>query len=189
MTTQTRTRTIDLSSAAGIRWQFQPEGGDGGDIRTPAGGWRTQGHTCDAGIYRAEIPIPAEAADHVVRVASAAVNFGAEVFVQLDSGCSLKVAEPVTGRVDRVLLAVVNTGDKQVDAVLDIDLAKLNLTPRSPWQEVVRVRDFPPGMTDRNSTMPVVWNDAPITLDFYARQLTIKALQPKTMRLIGIRRY
>jgi hypothetical protein len=88
---------INLASASGIRWQFCPENGAWGEIQVPAGGWRTQGHSCDAGTYRAEIPIPEAAAGQVVRVAFAAVNFGAEVFAGPDADHLMRVAEHLNG--------------------------------------------------------------------------------------------
>ena len=57
----------DISTAAGISWQFQPEGGAAQAITVPGGGWRAQGLTCDAGTYRATIPIPQSAKGQVVR--------------------------------------------------------------------------------------------------------------------------
>jgi len=82
---------------------------------------------------------------------------------------------------DRVLLAVANTGDKRVDAALIVDLDKLNLTPRLPWQEFIRVRDFSSDMLANNRP--------PTELDFHARTLKVNVLEPRTVRLIGIRRY
>jgi hypothetical protein len=82
----------DLSTAAGTKWEFKPEGGSWGDIDAPAGGWRKQGHKCDAGTYRAWITIPSDVEGKVVRVAFAAVNFGAEVFAGKDEAGLVKVA-------------------------------------------------------------------------------------------------
>jgi hypothetical protein len=91
------TQSLDLSSFSGLHWQFQPERGDWGSIQVPAGGWRAQGHSCDAGTYRVDIPIPASAVGQVVRVAFAAVNFGAEVFAGPDESHLVKVAEHLNG--------------------------------------------------------------------------------------------
>jgi hypothetical protein len=90
-------RNIDLSSAAGISWRFQPDDGEWHAIQVPAGGWRAQGFTCDAGRYHAEIPIPADATGQVVRVAFDAVNFGAEVFVGSDEAHLTHVASHLNG--------------------------------------------------------------------------------------------
>ncbi len=90
-------KKVDISSKAGIQWQFHPEGGDWNEIQVPAGGWRTQGHACDAGTYRAEIPVPADASGQVVRVAFAAVNFGAEVFAGPDEAHLTLVTEHLNG--------------------------------------------------------------------------------------------
>lgn len=87
----------DVSSAAGIAWEFQPEGGGWQPIQVPAGGWRTQGYTCDAGTYRAWLPIPAAAAGHVIRLAFAAVNFGAEVAAGPDAAHLTSVTSHING--------------------------------------------------------------------------------------------
>ena len=89
--------TIDISSAAGIAWEFKPEGGTWQPIQVPAGGWRAQGYSCDAGTYRTMLPIPAEAAGQLVRVDFAAVNFGAEVFAGPDEARLTRVAAHVNG--------------------------------------------------------------------------------------------
>lgn len=91
------TTTLDLSSAAGIKWDFKPEGGDWKSIAVPAGGWRAQGYTCDAGTYRARIPIPANAQGRLVRLAFAAVNFGADVYVGTDEAHLTKIASHIDG--------------------------------------------------------------------------------------------
>lgn len=91
------TLITDLSSASGIKWQFQPEGGAWGDIVVPAGGWRAQGHVCDAGTYRTQLSIPAAAKGKAVRVTFAAVNFGVEVFAGKDEKHLVKVAEHLSG--------------------------------------------------------------------------------------------
>jgi len=94
---QERGAQIDISSAAGIKWEFRPEGGTWQPIQVPAGGWRTQGYTCDAGTYRTTLLIPPEARGRVVRVAFSAVNFGAEVFAGADETRLIRVAEHVNG--------------------------------------------------------------------------------------------
>ena len=87
----------DVSSRAEVRWEFRPVGGDWKTIEVPGGGWRAQGYTCDAGTYRARLPIPASARGHTVRVAFAAVNFGAEVFVGRDEAHLEEVAAHLNG--------------------------------------------------------------------------------------------
>ena len=52
------TSITDLSSATGAAWEFKPEGGVWKAIQVPAGGWRTQGYTCDAGTYRTTLTLP-----------------------------------------------------------------------------------------------------------------------------------
>lgn len=91
------TTVINLDSASGFAWHFCPENGTWGAIQVPAGGWRAQGHSCDAGTYRVEIPIPQEAAAQVVHIAFAAVNFGAEVFAGPDEAHLTKVTEHLNG--------------------------------------------------------------------------------------------
>ncbi|MGD0089189.1 MAG: glycoside hydrolase domain-containing protein [Planctomycetota bacterium] len=79
---------------------------------------------------------------------------------------------------DRVLLVVANmNAAKAKDVKLDIDLGALGLVPKLPWQEFVRVRTFAPEKTP------------PATLDFYERKLNIPKLEPKTVRLVGVRLY
>ena len=87
----------DLSSAAGVTWEFQPEGGAWAKIAVPAGGWRAQGLTCDAGTYRATVPIPLAAQGHLVRIAFDAVNFGADVSAGPDEAHLTPVASHVNG--------------------------------------------------------------------------------------------
>ena len=91
------TLTRDLATQAGVRWEFRPEGGEWKAMDVPAGGWRAQGYTCDAGTYRATIPIPTEARGRLVRVAFAAVNFGAEVSAGPDATHLEKVASHLNG--------------------------------------------------------------------------------------------
>ncbi|MGA2620043.1 MAG: glycoside hydrolase domain-containing protein [Thermoguttaceae bacterium] len=79
---------------------------------------------------------------------------------------------------DRVLLAVVNPDDRPKDAEIQVDLDALGLTPKLVWQEFVGVRDF---VKDEK--------DPAATLDFYGRKLEIKALRPRSARLVGIRKY
>jgi len=91
------TMITDISSATGVKWEFKPEGGEWKLIQVPAGGWRTQGYTCDAGTYRARISIPREAEGRLVRLAFAAVNFGAEVSAGPDDAHLALVASHVNG--------------------------------------------------------------------------------------------
>ncbi len=91
------TQVTDISSRAGGKWEFRPESGSWKAINVPAGGWRTQGYTCDAGTYRTSILIPAGARGKVVRLAFAAVNFGAEISVGPDANHLNLVATHVNG--------------------------------------------------------------------------------------------
>jgi len=75
---------------------------------------------------------------------------------------------------DRVLFAVTHTGAKEQPVTIDVDLDKLGLVPKLPWQEFIRVRDFDGGKS---------------TLDFYGRKLSLGNLKPGQVRLVGIRRY
>ncbi|HEY3325021.1 MAG TPA: glycoside hydrolase domain-containing protein [Planctomycetota bacterium] len=79
--------------------------------------------------------------------------------------------------VDRVLLFVETKAEKTKDVTLSIDLDALGLLPKLPWQEFVRVRTFGPPKIPEAS------------LDFYARKLIIPKLDPRSVRLIGVRRY
>ncbi len=81
---------------------------------------------------------------------------------------------------DRVMLGVFNYDRKQSkDVTLQINLDALNLTPQLPWQEFLGVRDL--WKADRMAPNA--------TLDFANHTLTVRGLQPHTIRLIGIRRY
>jgi len=80
---------------------------------------------------------------------------------------------------DRVALLVFNNDRKNArDAVVQVDLDKLQLVPKLPWQEFVGVRDL-----DKAGKEP------PSRLDFHKRQLTVPGLLPHTGRLVGIRLY
>ena len=91
------TQHIDLSTGAGIAWQFQPEGGDWQSISVPAGGWRAQGLTCDAGTYRTTIQVPASAAGQDVELNFSAINFGADILVGPNSDSLVKVTSHIDG--------------------------------------------------------------------------------------------
>lgn len=86
-----------MSSAPGVKWEFRPEGGSWGAINVPEGGWRKQGHKCDAGTYRTTFTLPDSVEGKVVRVAFAAVNFGAEVYAGRDESSLVKVASHLNG--------------------------------------------------------------------------------------------
>jgi Glycosyl hydrolases family 2, TIM barrel domain/Ricin-type beta-trefoil lectin domain-like/Glycosyl hydrolases family 2 len=105
--------TQDLSSAAGISWSIRPEGDNGWHpIQVPAGGWRTQGHTCDAADYRATVRIPAAVRDQFVQLHFEAVNFGCEVYAG-EPGSTLRLAgEHVNGWMpfDVSLTGIANPG-------------------------------------------------------------------------------
>lgn len=75
---------------------------------------------------------------------------------------------------DRVLLAVTNSGEQDIPVTVGIDLDKLGLTPRLPWQEFIRVRSFDAGNAN---------------LDFHGRKLSLGVLKPGQVRLVGVRRY
>jgi hypothetical protein len=78
---------------------------------------------------------------------------------------------------DRVLLAVTGVHEKGArDATIGIDLDALQLAPKLPWQEFVRVRTFTAGAPET-------------TLDFHGRKLLVPKLQPGELRLIGVRRH
>jgi hypothetical protein len=79
---------------------------------------------------------------------------------------------------DRLLLAVINSGDQPKDAVLKLDLDALGLTPKLVWQEFIGVRDLLKSEQDPAAT-----------LDFYGRTLTIRALPSRALRLVAVRKY
>ncbi|HRT93659.1 MAG TPA: hypothetical protein P5532_04515, partial [Planctomycetota bacterium] len=80
---------------------------------------------------------------------------------------------------DRILLAIFNNHNKAgKDAAIKVDIEKLGLVPRLPWQEFIRVTDVDKGE-----------GELPCQFDFYARALKVPALAPHTGRLISIRRY
>jgi len=81
---------------------------------------------------------------------------------------------------DRVMLGVYNYDRNQArDVTIKVDLKSLKLIPQRPWQEFVGVRD----LWKYDDTAP----DA--ALDFHQATLSLKAVQPHALRLIGIRRY
>ena len=92
-----RSRSINLSSSAGYNWELRPENGAWQPIRVPEGGWKTQGFHSDAGTYRTRIRVPVFATGHFVRLAFAAVNFGAVVLAGPDESHLQKVAEHLNG--------------------------------------------------------------------------------------------
>ena len=77
------------------------------------------------------------------------------------------------------MLALVNAGAQpKKDIKLRIALDELNLVPKLPWQEFIRVSDF-----DKGEKEP------PTTLDFHDRTLVVPSLPAKGGRLIGVRRF
>ena len=95
--TSTGARSLDQSSAAGTVWEFKPERGDWHPIQVPAGGWRAQGYTCDAGTYRTWITIPEEAKGLRVQLAFDAINFGADISAGPNADSLVPVAHHVDG--------------------------------------------------------------------------------------------
>jgi hypothetical protein len=88
---------LDQSSAAGAAWEFKPEGGGWKPILVPAGGWRAQGYTCAAGVYRTWILIPKQVDGRRVRLAFDAINFGADIFAGPNESNLVAVAHHVDG--------------------------------------------------------------------------------------------
>ncbi len=81
---------------------------------------------------------------------------------------------------DRIMLGVYNyNGEQAKDVTLKVDLDGLDLRPQLPWQEFIGVRD----LWKADDTSPGA------ALDFHNAALSAKALQPHTLRLIGIRKY
>lgn len=81
---------------------------------------------------------------------------------------------------DRIVIAVRNDGTdkKPVTAVLDVDLDKLNLLPKLPWQQFINVRDL-----QAEDKAPAS------TLDFPSRKLTLPNLPAGAARIVGVRLY
>jgi len=100
-------------------------------------------------------------------------------FLAAGQATAVKAADPAAKVAmwqlpDRVLIAVVNTGEKPMPVAVDIDLASLGLVPQLPWQEFVRIRDFDGGQTK---------------LDFHGKKLDLGVVQPGKARLVGVRKY
>jgi hypothetical protein len=89
--------TFDLSTAAGQKWEFRPDGGAWQSIKVPYGGWKTQGFTCNSGLYRSWIQVPTSARGQRVRISFAAVNFGATVMAGPDETHLRTVVEHLNG--------------------------------------------------------------------------------------------
>ena len=120
-TTSTGARSFDQSSAAGVVWEFKPEGGDWQPIQVPAGGWRAQGYTCDAGTYRTWITMPQFYQGQRVQLAFDAINFGADISAGPNAENLVPVAHHVDGwlPVTADLTSLATPGGKllvQVDA-------------------------------------------------------------------------
>ncbi len=94
---QAGNKSIDLSSAAGQAWEFRPKGGEWRPIRVPEGGWKPQGFVTREGTYRTRLQLPVYAPGSVVRVAFAAVNFGAAVLAGPDENHLRTVVEHLNG--------------------------------------------------------------------------------------------
>ncbi len=91
-------QSVDISSAAGVHWEFKPEGGSSwSSIRVPDGGWRNQGYSCDAGTYRARIGVPESMKGKDIRLQFAAINFGTEIYAGTNPSSLQEVATHVDG--------------------------------------------------------------------------------------------
>lgn len=134
--------TTDLSSAAGVQWQFQPEGRKFKAIDVPAGGWVAQGFNCQAGVYRARVPVPKAARGKVLRLAFEAVNFGAEVYVGPDEDHLVNVASHVGGWMP-IVCEITDAVADLSEFLLVVEVAgrgkflrdgKITLGDAAPWQ-------------------------------------------------------
>jgi hypothetical protein len=105
---------IDQSSAAGTAWKFKPEGGEWEPILVPAGGWRAQGYTCDAGTYRTWIAVPKNVNGRRVKLTFDAINFGADIYAGKDAASLVAVAHHIDGwlPVTADLTALAGPGEK-----------------------------------------------------------------------------
>ena len=112
----------DLSSVAGTSWEFKPEGGAWKAIQVPAGGWRTQGYTCDAGTYRAWIVVPTDLQGRRVRLAFDAINFGADIYAGQDEASLVKVGQHVDGWLP-VLADITAVGSAGAKVLVQVDVA------------------------------------------------------------------
>ncbi len=91
-------QSVDISSAAGVHWEFKPESGSSwSSIRVPDGGWRNQGYSCDAGTYRARIGVPESMKGKDIRLQFAAINFGTEIYAGTNPSSLQEVATHVDG--------------------------------------------------------------------------------------------
>ncbi len=80
---------------------------------------------------------------------------------------------------DRLMLAVCNSDEKAAkNAEIHLDLAKINLAPKLPWQDFIGLRQL---FAEDKAPPPV--------LDFYGQILTLKAVPPGKGRIVVIRRY
>ena len=134
----------DLSSAAGVNWSLRPEGDTGWHaIKVPAGGWKTQGYSCDAADYRTQIRIPASARDQLVQLHFEAVNFGCDVYAGVP-GSTLRLA------------------GSHINGWLPFDVSLTGIaTPGATLDVEVRVRGRNKFMHDGKYTVPegATWNN------------------------------
>ncbi len=134
----------DLSSAAGQLWTIRPEGTDGWQsIKVPAGGWRTQGFTCDAADYRTEIKVPSDARDQLVQLHFEAVNFGCDVYAGTPG-------------------SVLHLAGSHVNGWMPFDVSLTGIAvPDKPLQIEVRVRGRRKFMHEGKFTVPegASWDD------------------------------
>lgn len=126
-----------------------------------------------AGVAPSSLP---ETAMDMDLIASDTVYGGPDTLVVPQDAEGLMVV--TWRRSDRVLFAVVNDTDRERDGVLKLDLAKLGLTPKLQWQDFLRVRDLNKSSKDQSSV-----------LDYYGGELTVKAIAPKSARLVVVRLY
>lgn len=91
-----QTVMVDLASAAGQTWEFIPEGAaEWKAIRVPEGGWRAQGYTCDAGVYRTWLEIPKSATGQSVQLYFEAINFGCQISLGKDEASAIEIMRHV----------------------------------------------------------------------------------------------
>ncbi len=97
--------------------------------------------------------------------------------VKLESGAVQFVACQMG---DRIVIAVKNAGTdkKPISAALTLDLAKLNLQPKLPWQQFIGVR-----------TLAAEEKAPAAALDYATGKLTIPNLPAGAVRIIGLRLY
>jgi hypothetical protein len=78
-------------------------------------------------------------------------------------------------RDDRIVLSVYNSGDKNTNAEIGLNMPYLGLTKRLLWQEFVRAQKL--------------HGEGSVKFDYYNNKVVVTGLAPKSGALVGLRRY